>query len=1409
MLLFHFLASVVFSWSPILNSLEDLQFQSGETIAIALSTYIVGNNLTFALSGNFTTLEGNVLPDLPAPSLHQRLTHHTRTAKPYPSLSNGQIGFVSDPSSDSVYFNAAGSFVYAWNLQTVTYLGSFAATGSVVGIYAISASGSCTVLVLSYKKQQVVFEAAAFVQELGFFPDEGFKVYFAMASAPLGTYIEKRKSYFYAYIWGQDAQGSGLLTTYRISLSSAQTVIKLNSLTAASLSLPGFSPVGFTTLDSNGILCDQENGVLVLDVARWVKSSGRPIVYSRFSDPTYYGRIVACSLAEDTLYVTTEKSQLVYAIEELGFGGGDQIWLVCEFTPDESEESRHIASATGLLIAPDLGLIASVLQYANSSDFSLRVLNNNNLYFGNGFITLEASLCSLGLDSCVSPPAYTILPFKDYQARLVVDTLSSIQVFTLWMYAELLIEADITSTYRYIGEIQVDRAGEEIVKVPFSLIAWDAIGNFLYTTRNTTPDSGFTAPTEVIHKLNSMDGLATVIYLPLSNYFSGHLVQYSLSLLPSPSNANLTYPAPVALNSTYVFPAVQAAPFLSSLQFAEFTLLAVLSSNQITLFDASSSASLTPLSSLSPSQPGYSITQCTTVIQLFSSVTWVVVESERQIERGYAYIWDIFNVSRPEAPNWTASVTMESVDRFGKLQGRDQLLFSQRTDSIFVGEIQENNGNTVFISLHSVTATSAQIPSLHPVDFTVDFGDERLYVYDQHYGLIQFLPSTSGMYVGNLSGIPLSPSPHTVRLYLHDSLLMLLDPASLSNTVIDYSADYRIIGSFPLLPDSAYISASIAFNVLAIFANTPQGKGLLLFDREAEAFRSIIAFLPISEAYALVAVEGDFYHAFGYDGVTLTRWSIGQRENGWLPSSEWVPATCLERTVWAKLTFSFATLINQAMYEAAVVIQATSGLGGAAQSTTVKVSLVNTGSYIRLAEEYTGLSPLISGEAISLANDTLEMPVPLDFFLGSDLTFAFILNENIALPLKPQVTCNPASALVCISAKQYLCEDCPSAPDSMPTVLAFLMTPHYTYFASYNLIIRQSSDSNLTFAMEEIREMNVVVCYLLGEVEGAEDLVVVAGVEVKGAYSGQFLLLLNSTDISQSLSFELSTMLLTIEAAQEDGEIRIFASDISRIFVLTASNGTLALSSIISRASLNINAFSPTSVEYLNRDFILVADCYTGLFALQRSNETADYSIWQVVEGFKGFNESGVAALALSPDSLSLYVLSRSTALSQFSLYSPHLQVLNLTLVTTIAPVAEDLETYLISDVLTIDPSGRFIAFPFYDGTYCRVRVVDLQTVLILTSTDSLREGRPDDVYMYGSVAIHSALQASFTLTVALAFSFAETVFTSFTIRPQSTAYIFPQENTASSNKLISLQLEAFNSLSKAVAPIISVNFTA
>jgi len=1404
------LAWVVFSWSPILNSLEDLQIQSEYGLSVILNTFIVGDNLTFALSGNFTTLEGTALPDLSAPSLHQRLKHNDTIAKPYPSLSNGQIGFVSDPSNDSIYFNAAGSFVYAWNLHTLTYLGSFAASGSVVAVYAVSASDSSIVLVLSYKKQQVVFEVASFVPGFGFFLDEGFKVYFSMASAPQGTFIEKRESYFYAYIWGWDSQDAGFLTAYQVSLGETQTAIQLNSLTAASLSLPSFSPVGFATLDSDGILCDQDYGVLVLDVSLWVTSSEPPTVHSRLRDPTYYGRIVACSLGEDDyLYVTTEKSQLVYAIERWD-SGGYQTWLICEFTPDKSEENRIIASVTGLISVPDSGLIASLLQYANSSDFSLRVLNNNHDYYGYGFITLEAPLCSLGLDICTSPLAYTILPYTYDKAMLVVDTLSSIQVFILWMHVVLEFKPVVTSSYRYVGEIQVDRAGKEVMKVPLSLVAWDILGTSLYTTRNDLPTDGFLAPTEVIHNLNSMDGLATVIYLPLSNYYSGHLVEYSVSLVSAPSTVQLTYPAPVSLNSTLTFPVAQSAPYLKSLQFAEFTLLAVLNSNQIELFDASSSGPLTLLSTLPPSQPDYSITQCTAVVQLFSTVIWVVVESEVQREHGYAYIWDIFNVSNPELPSLAVSVTMVSVDRFGKLQGRDNLLFSQRTDSIFVGEIEENNGNTVFISLHPVTAVSAQIPFLSPVDFTVDFGDKRLYVYDENHGLIQFLPSDSGTYVGNVSGIPLSPNPHTVRLYLHDSLLQLLDPAA--NTVIDYYYDYAIFGQFPVLPDSTYVSASIAFNLLTIFATTSQGNGLLIFDREAETFRSLIAFLPISEAYAVVAVEGDFYHAFGYDGQTLSRWNIGQTGSGWMPSSDWVPATCLERTVWAKLNFSFATLINQAAYEATVLIQATSHLSGTTESTTVIVSLVNTGSYIRLTEQYTGLSPLLTGKPISLDNNTLELPVPLDYFLGSDLTFAFVLNNNTALPLKPQISCNPANALVCISAKQYLCTDCLNAPDDMPTVLAFLMTPHYTYFASANLVIRQSADFNLTFAIDEIRGVDAVVCYLLSEVEGAEDLLVVAGLEVNGSYFGQFLMLLNSTDIEQSLYFELSTMLLTLEAALEDGEIHIFASDNSRVLVLIASEGTLVLSSLISRASLNLNYFYPTSIEYLNRDYILVADELTGLFVLHRSNETADYSIRQTVKGFTGFNESGVAALALSPDSLSLYVLSHSTALSQFSLYSPGLEGLNLTLVATIAPVAEDLETYLLNDVLALDPSGRFAAFPFYDGTYCRVRVVDLQAetpLQILTSTDSLQEGYPDYLYRYGNVAIHSVREGALAVTVVLNFEFDDTVFASFTIRPSSTAYVFPQENTASSNKLISLQLVAFNSLSKAVAPTLSVNFTA
>jgi hypothetical protein len=303
-------------------------------------------------------------------------------------------------------------------------------------------------------------------------------------------------------------------------------------------------------------------------------------------------------------------------------------------------------------------------------------------------------------------------------------------------------------------------------------------------------------------------------------------------------------------------------------------------------------------------------------------------------------------------------------------------------------------------------------------------------------------------------------------------------------------------------------------------------------------------------------------------------------------------------------------------------------------------------------------------------------------------------------------------------------------------------------------------------------------------------------------------MLLNTTDAGKSMYFELSTMLITVEAAVEDGEIRIFASDISRIFVLITSNDTLLLSSIISEVSLKLSSFSPTSIEYLNSNFILVADSYTGLFVLQRSNLTEQYFIYQALEGFKGFNESGVAAITLSPDSLSLYVLSQSTALSHFSIYTTDLQV-HLTRLATIAPVAEDLETYLINDVLAIDISGRFAAFPFYDGTYCRVRVVDLEAAAIITSTDSVQKGDPDYMYSYGNVVILSTGQETFTVIVGLAFSFTQTVFTSFIIRPASTAYVFPQENTDSSNKLILLQLEAFNSLSKAVALPFQVNFTA
>ena len=1412
MLLFHFLATVVSSYSQ----LEGLQFQSGKAIELVLSTLIVDNNLTFALSGNYTTLEGTAIQGLPAPSLHQRLTSHTTMTKPHPSLSNAQIGFVPDPNNDAVFFNAAGTFMYAWDLQAMRYLFSFAASAEIVAIYAFSESASTTVLVLSYKKQQLIFELASFMLDLGFLPDEEFKIYFPMASLPLGTYIEKRKSHFYAYIWRLDSQETGVLTAYMISLTKANAVIQVNSLSAASLSLPSFIPVGFATLFNAGFLCDKEFGVLLLDVDRWVKSTGPPVVYSKFIDPRYYGQLLGCSLVEDYLYVTTETSLLVYVIEELKLGEGDQIidqtLLICEFASYEGSKIPSISSSTGLMISPALGIIASMLQYTNSSDISLRVLNNNDQYKGYGYITLEEPLCSLGLDTCAFPLAFTMLPFKSNQARIVIDSLAAMHVFTLWIYAELVLEANITYTYRYIGEIKVDKAGVELTKVPFSLIAWDSTGSSLYSSRNSTTDSGFLAPTDVIHKLNSMDGLATVIYLPLSNYYSGHLVEYNVSLLPgAPSNLNLSYPAPVSLNSTYLFPSTQAFPFLTTLQFAEFTLIAALNKNQIVLFDASATAPLAPLSTLIPSQPQYNITQCTAVIQLFSSVAWVVVESELLLEHGYAYIWDIYSISNPKVPILAASVAMQSLHKYGKLQGSDNTLFSLRTNGIFVGKIQENDGNTVFLSLHSVTAISAQLPSLHPIDFTVDFGDKALYVYDKFYGLIQFLPNNEGEYVGNVSGIPLSANPNAVHLCLHDSRLMLLDPASHSNAVVDYSADYQITGKFPLLPNMTYISATIAFNLLALFTTTSQGQGLLLFDREAETFRGLIAFLPISEAYAVVSVEGDIYHAFGYDGETLTRWNIGQVENEWMPSSEWVPVTCLERTVWAKLTFSFATLINEPEYQAAVAIQATSQLSGDTNSTVVNVLLVNTGSYIRLAEGSTSPSPLLTGQLVSLGNDTLEMPVPGNFFLGSDLTFAFLLNENIGLPLKPQISCDPANSLVCISTKQYPCTACLSAPDTMQTVLAFLMTPNYAYFASSNEVIKHSlaaDSANLTFAIKEMRGADLVVCYLLSEVKGNEDLVVVAGIEVTDSYSGQFLMLLNTTDAEKSMYFELSTMLLTVEAAVEDGEIRIFASDISRIFVLITSNDTLLLSSIISDVSLRLNSFYPTSINYLNSHFILVADSYTGLFVLQRSNVTEQYFIYQALEGFKGFNESGVAAIALSPDSLSLYVLSQSTALSHFSLYTTDLQV-HLALLDTIAPIAEDLETYLVNDVLAIDVTGRFAAFPFYDGTYCRVRVVDLEAAAILTSTDSVQKGYPDYMYRYGNVAILSSGQETFSVIVELAFSFQMAVFTSFIIRPASTAYVFPQENTDSSNKLISLQLEAFNSLSKAVALPFKVIFTA
>lgn len=1376
-----------------------LQVSSDNQVSLPLSDYVLGDNLTYSITGYYYNASGSRIPQTSQPLITQGMSLvWSRTKGPNFDVT----AIVQDAANADVIYTVDDSIITAWNksaFPVLTPIASLELNPQPMYVYPFTGVGSlgCVLLVSSafYEKSQ---EESLFIQAAClnasslqnytnlFEPEPIFEVLqgvdFQLRAFQLYIYlIRQRENYEYVsfFVMPQDMSRSPVV---------------LWELFPEDLGVEALSPVRFAGIGNIGVLCDPSR-VFILNMTNITMKP--PELRTFLGDIN--GIVLDCLVIDTTLLITTYEGVFNYTLLD------EYPLLIVQASQPLAEYSSNLRGHFTQFnpVGQTLALYFGVFNHTTRPSFSFAVINAAAQDLRQA-IVLEISTSALQ-----DTEGDVFLPFllieSDEHMYVIFDSPTCLLVYQIYRIPTLIFEPVIKGAYSYIGQVWTDSQA-----FPINVTALD-IHSLALIQRDPLP------PLKLIHYLGSSDSVYTDIYFPASDYLFGPNLTYDIGLISSSyPNVNKTIPPLLTYNESLTY-SVSSPARVKTIDLETESFMAVLSNNSVLLYNCLGvNMTFSLLASLQPSQASFQATDFVFVILGSTSFKGLVIASTLNS----TVVFDLFSLSKPQSPLLVNSLnrTMSPPQR---MHGADGYVYALLPGEILMlvllSSSSYNSPLVKFQVISAATIVSPKLGSFVPLDCTSSINSTLLWIYEQHLGLA-YIQMTVGNSILELIVVNYTGGNEvTLAMQAISSwqwVFVVGGPAyQLVGLTPNITGNYQVTTVFPSLPYCTYTLPVTANVYIALLCTNQTSSQVLIFDTTSTLPNALVTavWLPSPDvSITLSYVSASLYHLFTYDGQTLTRYLIGQFAEAWQPASQLFTNT-LGTAVWARCTLNFAEPPNELEYTIELNLTASDSVGGF-QSLIIELIVVNPGTFI-ITSSGNNTSPLVQGRP-QLYTSLQEIPLPTSYFTGLDVSFSLYVNDGRMIPVNPSDFCDPSSYFVCLTDKSYVCEDCYD-PFIESNIIAFLNDENkMMYFASEDLISAQAHYVledllPLQFNISDMLNLTSSECYLLAHVQNynldSVNIVTAACFgQTQTNQTSSFLMFLNITEVTAEKAVQLLGFRVTmLAAAMCNGEILVFASDGANVYVYLLNGTEFEYYSKITAGSLSLTWLAPSSLQFVSDTLFVLGDQNNGVVLL-RMEESNGQPVFTIAERLTmEFGDNSIVALRVYVKEQELYVLSR---MGHVSLYD--LSTSPAAFIRSINPV-ENGEFVPYTNTMDTDVNFNYVAYLVQIGGGLVVRVLDFTNPdwhsTVYTSVSTGVSSLPSTAYLQIIAPMDNlALQDSDTDSIQVAVLLLGALgYTTYVINFQTVLTV----NKGSRIGNFSLQVVASNSMSKAEAPPFTVYF--
>jgi len=1377
----------VFSWasSPILLTTDlNLRVPAETYSSLALDRTVQGQNLTFAVSGHYSDLQGNPL-QAPLPSISQRFTLVSSTARTTPGvMSAASSQLVEDQLRGFLVYALDGAQVSTWDISNIAKPVLAASSQSFykgdpltsLGYFSV---GDRSLLLLVTVNQLTVTLGVA----------ETTSVSSTAFLSSLTAQFTLPDLFQTATFAQRENEVVAMLTTastvevYSLPLTLQQKATFQYSVSKQDFQVAAFAPVFADLEGEQGLLCEAQLGVALFNVSALLTPTALFQLYVLDSQPLAVGSILTCAYDDYYLAVSTTGGVLLYDVigGSLQPAGRFPRYL-------HSGEQTALHQAVGLAF-PWYTAQYEVSQLPTSTVITFRVYDD--LYHN----VNDAILCDVwnqvlfGADAALSPtPAFLpySLPYVDY---VLFYSYSALLVFSLAAEATLSVNTGLATFFLFSGVLSVtnDEQQQQWVQFPLSISGLDSEASTIYPLRGVLPGL-YAQPLALSDFIEPQSSSTTGFYLPLSNYFSGHNLTYTVSTLDF-SDVALTLPPKWSFVDAYAFPDMSLATWV--LQLSPLPRVAVIHNFQVVLFDVTSSPTL--VTSLSPSQAEASVFN---IAALYcEGEPLLVIESGvlDYVTGMFNMTWDFYSASDPvlllltvEFPESTPSLSLATAEcSLFALQGSAVQGFVLNATEWTLQEGTEVTGNLA-------------CAPLNPVSIALTPDAQNLFLYDLTLGLALAQVSNVTQSSFECQLVPNSlqlPNP-AIRLEASSNYVYLLLPqAGAIPQLIQFDiSDLTSVAQTQYLPslgECAYVDVAAADTVLTVMCVAATQAQVLVFDPNAASFESLYAAIPVTGGSVFAYCPDGFnVYVLAYDGQNLSRFSILQNADSWFPFSNLVPYSPALST-YVRLNFPTQQSPRQ-FYAVELLITATSGLSGISNTMQVNITMENPGSFIYVDPKLSlSMSRLAAGGSQQVVNSSVTLGLPNIVFSGGDIQYQLILQSNGSeTVIAPSQTCGE-QVEPCILAKASLIESF-----DQYTFSTFTLLDNKLLGAADNaFVILQVSQQY--WAVSEVLSLSLHLgntsCSTLQQLTPASQRLVLAACT---AGTTSFLAVFNLDLLENTPLFSIDYAVEFLIGAYDWHQQTwlVYVSDGLNVNVLMvvpaqqAEQYRLQYFATINAVGLGLSELYPVALAAANNTYLYISDYSSHLYALS-------IDTFELVHTYSG---NMIVAMQLSADSTLIFAL--TTEGGVLRLDSSDLRELQ------IVPPISSSESVSLWNQFSLDSAEEWVAFALHDGNDYIVRIVDLTPVAVHSEVYTSLPAGPFGLGQGNSLqgAVHIVREDAASLEVAVMQQFTDYPlplrFYTVVVNPSVTFYPGPQRSEV-------VQLTVFNSFSSYTCNPLNVTY--